>query len=91
MYFHYLTVSGGNRPGEKKSPLLLKWLHIGAKLAIFKGVICDKAKILGAVLAPLNSKVAPAFSKLTLHMVQFGPYNWVDLTFSTLTINAFGT
>ena len=37
------------------------------------------AEILGAVLAPLNSKVAPVFSKLTLHMVQFGPYNWVNL------------
>ena len=37
------------------------------------------AEILGAVVAPLNSKVAPVFSKLTLHMVQFGPYNWVNL------------
>ena len=39
-----------------KSPPLLNWLHIGAELAIFKGVICGKAEILGAVLAPVNSK-----------------------------------
>ena len=38
-----------------------------------------RAEILGAVLAPLNSNVAPEFSKLALHMVQFGPYNWVEL------------
>ena len=45
---------------------------------IKKGAICERAEILGAVLAPLNFKVAPIFFKFTLHMVQFGPYNWVD-------------
>ena len=44
-------------------------------LAIFKGVVCERAEILGAFLAPLNSNVAPVFSKLVLHVVQFGPYN----------------
>ena len=36
--------------------------------------------MLGAVLATSNPKVALTFSKLTLHMVQLGPYNWVNLT-----------
>ena len=53
--------------------------QIGAELATFKGVICGRAEILGAVLAPLNSNEGPVFSKLAFHMVQFGPYNWVDL------------
>ena len=61
-----------------KSPLLLNWTHIGAESALFKGAICERAEILGAVLAPINFKVAPVFFKSTLHMVQFGPYNGVD-------------
>ena len=48
-------------------------------MVIFKEVIYERPEILEAVLAPINSKVAPLFSKLTLHMVQFSPYNWVDL------------
>ena len=36
--------------------------------------------MLGAVLAASNSKVALILSKLTLHMVQLDPCNWVDLT-----------
>ena len=73
MFFPYLTVWRG------KSPLLLKWPLIGAELALFKGVICERAVISKAVLAPLNSSVAPVISKLTLHVVQFGPNNWVGL------------
>ena len=61
-----------------KSPLLLNWTHIGAESALFKGAICERAEILGAVLAPINFKVAPAVFKFTLHVVQFGPYNGVD-------------
>ena len=61
-----------------KSPLLLNWTHIGAELALFKGAICERAKILGAVLASINFKVAPVVFKFTLHVVQFGPYNGVD-------------
>ena len=57
----------------------MKWPPIGAELAIFKGVICERAEILGAISAPLNSNVAQVFSKLAFHMVQFGPYDWVDL------------
>ena len=53
--------------------------QIGAELATFKGVICGRAEILGAVLASLNSNEGPVFSKLAFHMVQFGSYNWVDL------------
>ena len=56
---------------ERKEPSTSEVAHIGADLAIFKGVICKRAEILGAVLAPLNSDVAPVFSKLALHMVQF--------------------
>ena len=36
--------------------------------------------MLGAVLATSNAKVALTWSKLTLHMVQLNPCNWVDLT-----------
>ena len=36
--------------------------------------------MLGAVLAASNSKVALILSKLTLHMVQLDPCNWVGLT-----------
>ena len=61
-----------------KSPLLLNWTHIGAESALFKGAICERAEILGAVLAPINFKVAPVVFKFTLHVVQFGPYNGVD-------------
>ena len=61
-----------------KSPLLLNWTHFGAELALFKGAIYERAKILGAVLASLNFKVAPVVFKFTLHVVQFGPYNGVD-------------
>ena len=61
-----------------KSPLLLNWAHIGAESALFKGAICERAEILGAVLAPINFKVAPVFFKFALLVVQFGPYNGVD-------------
>ena len=61
-----------------KSPLLLNWTHFGAELALFKGAIYERAKILGAVLASINFKVAPVVFKFTLHVVQFGPYNGVD-------------
>ena len=61
-----------------KSPLLLNWTHIGAESALFKGAICERAEILGAVLAPINFKVAPVFFKFALHVVQCGPYNGVD-------------
>ena len=60
---------------ERKQPSTSEVAHIGAELAIFKGVICERAEISGAILAPLNSNVAPVFSKLALLMVQFGPYN----------------
>ena len=63
---------------ERKEPSTSEVAHFGAELAIFKGVICERAEILGAFLAALNSNVAPVFSKLALHMVQFSPYNWVD-------------
>ena len=64
---------------ERKESSTSKETLIGAELAIFKGVICERAEIFGAVLAPLNSNVASVFFKLALHMVQFRPYNWVDL------------
>ena len=63
---------------ERKEPSTSEVAHIGAELALFKGAICERAEILGAVLAPINFKVAPVFFKSTLHMVQFGPYNGVD-------------
>ena len=64
---------------ERKEPYTSEVAHIGAELALFKGVTCERVKILGAVLAPLNSNVTPVFSKLALHMVQFGSHNKVDL------------
>ena len=63
---------------ERKEPSTSEVAHIGAELALFKGAICERAEILGAVLAPINFKVAPVVFKSTLHMVQFGPYNGVD-------------
>ena len=77
VYFHYLTVRG-KISMERKEPYTSEVAHIGAELALFKGAICERAEILGAVLAPINFKVAPVFFKFTLHMVQFGPYNGVD-------------
>ena len=64
---------------ERKEPSTSEVAHIGSELAIFKGVICETAEILGAFLALLNSNVAPVFSKLALHKVKFGPCNWVNL------------
>ena len=63
---------------ERKEPSTSEVAHIGAELALFKGAICERAEISGAVLAPINFKVAPVFFKFTLHMVQFGPYNGVN-------------
>ena len=63
---------------ERKEPSTSEVAHIGAELALFKGAICERAEILGAVLAPINFKVAPVFFKFTLLVVQFGPYNGVD-------------
>ena len=36
--------------------------------------------MLGAVLAASNSKEALILSKLSIHIVQLDPCNWVDLT-----------
>ena len=77
VYFHYLNVRG-KISMERKEPSTSEVAHIGAELALFKGAICERAEILGAVLAPINFKVAPVFFKFTLHMVQFGPYNGVN-------------
>ena len=63
---------------KRKEPSTSEVAHIGAELALFKGAICERAEISGAVLAPINFKVAPVFFKFTLHMVQFGPYNGVN-------------
>ena len=63
---------------ERKEPSTSEVAHIGAELALFKGAIGERAEISGAVLAPINFKVAPVFFKFTLHMVQFGPYNGVN-------------
>ena len=46
----------------RKEPSTSEVAHIGAELAIFKGVICETAEILGAFLALLNSNVALVFS-----------------------------
>ena len=78
VYFHYLNVRG-KISMERKEPSTSEVAHIGAELAIFKGVICETAEILGAFLALLNSNVALVFSKLALHKVKFGPCNWVNL------------
>ena len=59
----------------RKEPSTSAVAHIGAELAIFKGVICETAEILGAFLALLNSNVALVFSKLALHF----SCNWVNL------------
>ena len=77
MYFHYLTLRG-KISIDRKEPSTLEVAHIGAELAIFKGAICERAEILGAVLAPINFKVAPVFFKFALHVAQCGPYNGVD-------------
>ena len=77
VYFHYLNVRG-KISMERKEPSTSEVAHIGAELALFKGAICERAEISGAVLAPINFKVAPVFFKFTLHMVQFGPYNGVN-------------
>ena len=63
---------------ERKEPSTSEVAHIGAELALFKGAICERAEISGAVLAPMNFKVAPVFFKFILHMVQFGTYNGVN-------------
>ena len=74
VYEHYLTLRG-EISIERKEPSTSEVAHIGAELALFKGVTCERVKILGAVLAPANSNVTPVFSKLALHMVQFGSHN----------------
>ena len=75
VYIHYLP-ERGEISMEREEPFTSEVAHIWAELAILGGSFV-RAEILGAVLAPLNSNVAPVFSKLALHMVQFGPYNWV--------------
>ena len=39
---------------ERKQPSSSEVAHIGAELAIFKGVICERAEISGAILAPFK-------------------------------------
>ena len=39
---------------ERKEPSTSEVAHIGAELAIFKGVICERAEILGAFLTHLK-------------------------------------
>ena len=53
VYFHYLTVRG-KISMERKEPSTSEVAHIGAELAIFKGVICERAEISGAILAPFK-------------------------------------
>ena len=77
VYFHHFTVRG-KISIERKEPSTSEVAHIEAELAPFKGAICERAEILGAVLAPINFKVAPVFFKFALHVVQCGPYNGVD-------------
>ena len=36
---------------ERKEPSTSEVAHIGAELALFKGAICERAEISGAVLA----------------------------------------
>ena len=47
--FSLFYCKGGKSVQRGKSPQLLYWLHNGAALANFKGIICEKAEILSAV------------------------------------------
>ena len=78
VYFHY-DCKRGKSARRGNSPLHLKWPTLELNWQFLMGSFVRGLKFRGPFWHPLNSNVAPVFSKLALLMVQFGPYNWVNL------------
>ena len=54
MWYVFIMTVRGEISTERKQPSTSEVAHIGAELAIFKGVVCERAEILGAILAPFK-------------------------------------
>ena len=54
MWYIFIMTVRGEISTERKQPSTSEVAHIGAELAIFNGAVCERAEILGAILAPLK-------------------------------------